>query len=198
MAESKISKPFLVIAGIGVLLIVAFLAFRVLGGDGGDDGGDGATPAATAAAGGEGSTATTTPTTTPAAPSTPNGSFDVFTTKNPFQPLVVASTATGAETGTGDTAATQVPVDETVTPTPAVPTEQAPTASTPVSLLEVYPEGATVKARMVVGATSYTVGVGETFATSYKVISLDAATGSGQFQYGDTTFELRAGEQTYK
>jgi hypothetical protein len=196
MADSKISKPFLVVAAVGLVLIVGFLAFRLLGSDGGGD--DAASTASTAATGGSGSPAATTTTTTPAEPTTPNGSFDVFTTKNPFQPLVVETSTTGTGT-TGETTETSAaPADETVTPPPTVPSEQAPAASTPVSVLEVYQEGTVVKARMQVGANSYVVGVGETFATSYKVISLDVATGCGQFQYGDSTFPLCVGEQVLK
>lgn len=195
MAEStpKVSKPFIVIAGIGVLVIVAFLAMKVLGGGGGGDSTE--TTAAPAASGAP--TASTTTTTTPEEPSTPNQSFDVFTTKNPFQPLVTDS----ADVGGSTTGQTSPPVDNSgggVVPPPIIPEEQAPAAGTPVSVLEVSnATGATV-ARVQVGSTVFTVVVGETFATSYRVVSLDPATGCGQFQYGDTPFELCVGQQTLK
>lgn len=195
MAEStpKVSKPFIVIAGIGVLVIVAFLAMKVLGGGGGGDSTE--TTAAPAASGAP--TASTTTTTTPEEPSTPNQSFDVFTTKNPFQPLVTDSANVGGST----TGQTSPPVDNSgggVVPPPIIPEEQAPAAGTPVSVLEVSnATGATV-ARVQVGSTVFTVVVGETFATSYRVVSLDPATGCGQFQYGDTPFELCVGQQTLK
>jgi len=200
MAEStstpKVSKPFMIIAGIGVLVIVAFLAMKVLGGGGG---GGSASPASTAAtAAGGAPAASTTTTTAPGEPTTPNQSFDVFTTKNPFQPLVTDS-ATGTNTGT-TTDITTPPVDTSggTTPPATIPTEQAPAAGTPVSVLEVSAATGTTVARVQVGSTVYTVAVGDTFATSYRVVSLDTATGCGQFQFGDTPFELCTGQQTLK
>ena len=54
-------------------------------------------------------------------------------------------------------------------------------------------------ARVQVGAsTPELVTTGQTFAVSYRVVSLDVAAQSGQFQYGDTPFELGVGQQTYK
>jgi hypothetical protein len=195
MAEStpKVSKPFIVIAGIGLLVIVAFLAMKVLGGGGGGDSAE--TTAAPAASGAP--AASTTTTTAPEEPSTPNQSFDVFTTKNPFQPLVTDS----ADVGGSTTEQTSPPVDSSdggVVPPPIIPEEQAPAAGTPVSVLEVSNATGTTVARVQVGSTVYTVVVGETFATSYRVVSLDAASGCGQFQYGDTPFELCVGQQTLK
>ena len=191
----KVSKPVIVIAGIALLAIVAFLGMKVLGGGGGgsNDSASGGT-AATAVAGAP--AASTTTTTAPDEPSTPNQSFDVFTTKNPFQPLVTDSTGTGGAT----TDTTSPPIDDSggAVPPPIIPPEQAPAAGTPVSVLEVSNATGTTVARVQVGSTVYTVAVGETFATSYRVVSLDAATGCGQFQYGDTAFQLCTGQQTLK
>ena len=48
----------------------------------------------------------------------------------------------------------------------------------------------------------YTVGVGDTFAGNFKVVSLTPADGdesaSGVFQYGDNTFEATAGQTILK
>jgi hypothetical protein len=191
----KVSKPVIVIAGIALLAIVALLGMKVLGGGGGGSG-DGASDstAATAAAGAP--AASTTTTTAPAEPSTPNQSFDVFTTKNPFQPLVTDSTATSGSTT--DTTSPPVDTSDGAVPPPIIPQEQAPAAGTPVSVLEVSDATGATVARVQVGSTVYTVAAGETFATSYRVVSLDAGTGCGQFQYGDTPFELCTGQQTLK
>jgi hypothetical protein len=199
MAESppKVSKPFIVIAGIGLVVIVAFLAMKVLGGGGGgSDSASSASTAATAAAGAP--SASTTTTTAPGEPSTPNQSFDVFTTKNPFQPLVTESASSGFDEST--TTQTSPPLDNSgdATVPPIIPQEQAPAAGTPVSVLEVSSATGATVARVQVGSTVYTVAVGDTFATSYRVVSLDAGTGCGQFQYGDTPFELCTGQQTLK
>jgi hypothetical protein len=209
MAEPtpKLSKPFIVIAGIGLLVIVAFLAVKVLGGGGGSSSSDtAASTAATAATGAP--TASTTTTTAPGEPSTPNQSFDIFTTKNPFQPLVTDS-ATSDFSGGATTASTSPPVDTSggaVTTPSTIPADQAPAAGTPVSLVEIVDSGGTVTARVIVGSTSYTVKVGDTFATSYRVVSLNPGPDpvckdqqpSGVFQYGDTTFPLCVGSQVLK
>ena len=193
----KVSKPFIVIAGIGVLVIVAFLAMKVLGGGGGG-GSDSASSPSTAATAGAGAPAASTTTTVPGAPSTPNQSFDVFTTKDPFQPLVTDSASTSFDQATTNTTAPPVDNSTGVTAPPTIPQAQAPAAGTPVSVLEVTSATGTTVARVQVGSTVYTVAVGETFATSYRVVSLDAGTGCGQFQYGDTPFELCVGPQTLK
>jgi hypothetical protein len=111
---------------------------------------------------------------------------------------VTESASTGGSDGS-TTDATSPPVDTGgVVPPPVIPEEQAPAAGTPVSVLEVSNATGTTVARVQVGSTVYTVVVGETFATSYRVVSLDAGSGCGQFQYGDTPFELCVGQQTLK
>ena len=52
-------------------------------------------------------------------------------------------------------------------------------------------------ARVQVGSTVYTVAAGQTFATSYKVVSPRPAP-CGQFLYGDSPFSLCEGEQVIK
>jgi hypothetical protein len=193
----KVSKPFIVIAGIGLLVIVAFLAMKVLGGGGGG-GSESASSDSTAATAPAGApAASTTTTTAPGEPSTPNQSFDVFTTKDPFQPLVAETSSGSFDQSSTNTTSPPVADSGGVVP-PPIPQDQAPAAGTPVSVLEVYDESGVVKARVIVGSAGYTVAVGETFATSYRVVSLDTASGCGQFQYGDTPFQLCVGQQTLK
>jgi hypothetical protein len=69
----------------------------------------------------------------------------------------------------------------------------------PVALLDVFvDDDATTRARVQVGSTVYTVAEGETFATSYQVVSLDDAAGCGEFLFGDSPFSLCVGEQVIK
>jgi len=49
------------------------------------------------------------------------------------------------------------------------------------------------RAHVRVGSTVYDVGVGDTFAVSYKVLSLTKP--CGQFLFGDSSFQLCAGEE---
>ena len=67
---------------------------------------------------------------------------------------------------------------------------------TRVVLLEIREEAGLRKAVLTVDGTTYTVGVGETFAESFKVVSL--ADSSGVFQYGDSAFTLAVGQAILK
>lgn len=203
MAEKTVRTPLVIALGVVVLLVIGFFGYRLISSDGDSDSSASSASSSSTTVGANGSDgsggASTTSTTVPGEPVTPGQSFDAFVTKNPFQPLV---SATAASTGTGTnattpTTATTVPVNSG-TVAPAVPANQAPSASTPVSLLEVFDDGGVVRARIQVGVTVYTVAAGETFATSYKVVSLDLGAQCGQFQFGDSPFQLCVGEQTLK
>lgn len=67
-----------------------------------------------------------------------------------------------------------------------------------VSLQDVFVEGGTVTANVRVNDTVYRVVEGQTFATSYRVISLDPGTRCGRFVFGDDQFRLCRGEETVK
>jgi hypothetical protein len=60
----------------------------------------------------------------------------------------------------------------------------------------VFDQAGTTLAVVQVGSTQYTVGAGQVFATSYKVVSLSGT--CGQFLYGDSPFSLCEGEQVIK
>ena len=51
-------------------------------------------------------------------------------------------------------------------------------------------------AKVQVGSTVYTVGEGDVFATSYRVVSLSSP--CGQFLFGDAPFQLCEGEEVIK
>jgi hypothetical protein len=130
-------------------------------------------------------------TATTAAPSESVDSFEVFAVRDPFEPPFTETVDTTAPT-TGTTTPGQ-----TTTPTTS-PSFEPPAGQT-VSVLDVFENtDGTVAARVQVGSTVYTVVAGQTFATSYQVVSLDADSGCGVFLYGDTQFELCEGEQVIK
>jgi hypothetical protein len=81
--------------------------------------------------------------------------------------------------------------------TQAASRSEAPGAGQSIAVLDVFNDASgTPQARVRVGSTVYTVGVGDTFATSYKVVSLNEP--CGQFLFGDSSFQLCEGEETIK
>jgi hypothetical protein len=88
------------------------------------------------------------------------------------------------------------PIVEEPTPTTQAPSFN-PGAGESIAVLDVSNDvSGTPQARVRVGSTVYTVGVGDTFATSYKVVSL--AEPCGRFLFGDSPFQLCEGEETIK
>lgn len=205
------------IAGIVVaLLLLLFVASRLLLGGGGED-------------------QTATPTTIPGTPAprpttttvvgTPE-SFEVFSTKNPFTPLInppgtgggpapvftpgvttATTRAPGTTGGPGTTGTTSRPgtgtgtsggTTGTTTRTAQGGTATEPRQSQRVALLDVFTQRGRVMASVRVNDTVYRVGEGETFAGNYKVVSLSASTECGRFLFGDSQFRLCRGEETLK
>ena len=77
------------------------------------------------------------------------------------------------------------------------PPSNEPAPGTSVALLDVFQQGdGTPMAKVQVGSTVYTVGVGDVFASSYRVVSLNAP--CGQFLFGDAPFKLCEGEEVIK
>ena len=143
-------------------------------------------------------TSTTTTTARPA----PEETFEVFGSKNPFQPPngapgtgTTPTTASGGGTpSTGGGTATTIPSTDGGG---ASGSETAPRASQRVALLDIYQlNGATV-ADVRVNSTVYPhLAPGEQFAGSYKVVSLEGTCGS--FLFGDERFRLCKGEEVLK
>lgn len=182
------------------------LAGACSGGGGGND--EAASTTVPAVEGPSGVSVTTT--TTPGDLET----FEVFSTKNPFTPLA------GDQTGGGGTGGTTPPSSGggtgggstgggtsgggstggggtgggTTDTTPSVEPQRAQR----VALLDVFSENGEVMANVRVSSTVYKVGVGDTFAGRYKVLSLDGATECGRFLFGDDAFRLCKGEQALK
>jgi hypothetical protein len=136
-------------------------------------------------------------------------SFEVFATRDPFEPpfdntptTTFPSEITSPSTTVPGGGGTETTLPSTGTTTPTVtPTTQPPSfnpgAGAAISVLDVFTNnGGGVQARVKVGSTVYTVGVGDTFATSFKVVSLSGQ--CGQFLFGDSPFTLCEGEETIK
>jgi hypothetical protein len=179
---------------LGILAVVA--VFRLMGGGGGDDAGTSAPPATSVTSTPGGATATTPTTVAPGEPTVPSGEFDVFATRDPFEPVVQVGGSSSAATTADTTPATTAAGGGTAT-TPTTNAAQNPAAGTSVVLVDVF-TGAdgTLQATVQVGSTAYTVAAGQTFAVSYKVVSLSGT--CGQFLYGDSPFSLCKGEQVIK
>ena len=197
-ANNKRITIMLVVGGVFIALLAVFNLMSGGGDGGGPDDTASVPPPATTPEGVVGAETGTTTTTAPApAPDLPNGEFDVFVTRNPFEPAVQITNDV-EETIPTDTGETD---PGTVTPTPSDTTPPAtgspnPSTGTAVALIDVFDQAGVVMARVQVGSTVYTVAAGQTFATSYKVVSLSGT--CGQFLYGDSPFSLCEGEQVIK
>jgi hypothetical protein len=124
--------------------------------------------------------------------------FDVFATKNPFEPVIIVTPPTGGTTPTtgGTSPTTGGGGGGGSTTTTALPTNE-PGPGTSVALLAVTQQAdGTPSATVQVGSTVYTVGEGDVFATSYRVVSLNDP--CGQFLFGDAPFRLCEGEEVIK
>jgi hypothetical protein len=142
----------------------------------------------------------------------PPRTFEVFSSKNPFVPLVDTTPApvtpavdtTGAAPtpapveGVGTPPVTLVPEATTTTVAPARSTE--PRSSQRIEVLDVFTNDAgRLVANVKINDTVHQeVGEGDTFAVNYQVVSLSQADRCGSFLYGDDAFKLCVGEQTLK
>lgn len=110
--------------------------------------------------------------------------------RDPFRPLVTEDSPIGEIPGVGGE-----PGD------PSDPNGNGngngftPTGTT-ITLKEIRDVGGTLRATVTVNGTSFDVGVGDTFAGVYKVVSLSET--KGVFMFGDTAFELSVGQQILK
>lgn len=216
--ESERRRQIILLVILGVL-VAAFLGRMLLSGGGDDKTAPTSTPSATTLVPGATTTSAATTTTEPQG-TVPPDTFDIYSTRNPFEPAfqetpttVFGSTTTvfgattttvfgattttvyGATTTTGAGGTTTTGAGGTTTSTQP---SYNPPQGTAVALLDVYTVGTTPMASMTVGSTGYTVGVGDLFGpgSSYRVVSLDEP--CGQFLYGDVPFRLCEGEQVIK
>lgn len=193
VAEPRKRLPLLVGAGVALGLVL-FLVTKMMGG-----GGDDETVAPSAA------TATTPTTAAAAAPATPAPAetVEVFTTKNPFLPLRTAATGGSAPAAASPApAAVASPGGVVASPTGGTAAPAAGAAAGPqttrVSLLDMVTEGNRLVANVRVNDTVSKVATGDTFATSFKVVSLDWPQRCGRFVFGDDQFRICKGEEIVK
>lgn len=210
------NRRLTVLAGIAAALILGLVVLpgMLFGGDGGSV--DNAFPPPSSV-----------PTTVPTGPP-PTETFEPFSAKNPFRPLVVLTSGTGT-TPPGDTATTSTippaddggefiddfdddgfPIDDGGSTDGGSTDGGSQTTSTTappppprqpdrVSLLEVYTDpSGRVIASIRVNDTTYQVGEGENFARSYRVLDLDTGTRCGQFLFGDDRFNLCEDDEVLK
>lgn len=140
--------------------------------------------------------------TTPAAPvSIPPG--QVEQPRDPFEPIVTPPATAAPPTSDGETTTTTGGGGETSTTTSttaggsttSTTTGDAP-GTTRITLLEVREENGVRIAVVEVDGETYTVGIGDTFADSFKVI--DLTENGGVFTYGDSAFTLSVGQSILK
>lgn len=108
--------------------------------------------------------------------------FEIYQSKDPFDPLIVKQ-STPAQPGT------TTPGESTVPAAPVAGKNQ-------ITLLEIFTENNVEFASIQVGSTIYKVKEGESFASNYKLVSIgsDKAT----ILYGDDSATLKIGETIFK
>lgn len=146
------------------------------------------------------------PTAPPAEESPPEETFEVFESKDPFRPLVVeaaaAAGAPGTTPATTNGGTTTAPTSGTGTTGGTAPSGpgaaggSAPSGGQRVQLMDVFEEDGQQKAQVKVGSTVYTVAINETFADSYKLVSVSG--NCATFLHGDDKFTLCEGEEVIK
>jgi hypothetical protein len=196
MADARPNnKRLAIVLAVGGVAIALFAAYSLLSGGGDDD--PAVAPASTQTADiTHGGTPTTPSTTAPGAPEIPSGEFDVFATRNPFEPAIQLTDTSSDPPQTGPTDGGTTPPPEPAPADPTTPASPDPSGGTAVAVIDVYDEAGATLAVVQVGSTQYTVAAGQVFATSYKVVSLSGT--CGQFMYGDSPFSLCEGEQVIK
>ncbi len=119
-------------------------------------------------------------------PASPVGvveSLQLSQPRDPFRPLITEDSPFAGIPGVGGEPGE--PGDNGFTPT-----------GTTITLQQIRDVAGTLRATVTVNGVSYDVGVGDTFAGSYKVVSLSET--KGVFMFGDSAFELSVGQQILK
>ncbi len=130
--------------------------------------------------------------------------------RDPFAPIITTpttvdstTTTTGdgtTTTTTGDGTTTTTTSDGTTTTTTAASTTTTTSGDDPddirVVLLEIRGDAGSREAVVEVDSSTYTVGVGDTFAVDFTVISLTE--NGGVFEYRGQAFSLTVGQAVLK
>jgi hypothetical protein len=129
------------------------------------------------------------PSPSPTAP--PEETFEVFESKDPFRPLVVAAANGAATDGAATDGTTNGTQDGATDGAAGAP---APTGGNRVTLLDVLTDRQQAQVR--VGSTVYTVAEGEVFADNFKLVTISGECAT--FLHGDDRFTLCEGEEVIK
>ena len=181
MKLSKRDRRLLI--GVAVVAVLGIGVFVLKGMS--HKGAPSAGPAAAAPNSSTGSSAAIVPSPSPVAgqqPTTARSPKLVFTGRDPFVPLIVAATS---------------PVSSGSSPTvsPAGSASSAPGGGSSQSigghtvvLDDIFTDNGVQKAQVEVDGTVYTVAPGDTFASSYQLVSISGT--CGDFLFGDQAFTL--------
>ncbi|MFN2595517.1 MAG: hypothetical protein ABR579_11590 [Actinomycetota bacterium] len=129
----------------------------------------------------------------------PIETFQVFAPRDPFEPVVISGGGTGTA---GSTTRTPSPGSTTGTTSgTGASSGTSGDGSTSVTghrvkLIDTFTQGGAKKARIEVDGTVYTVAPGETFATNFKLLSIQNECITAFF--GDDQFSLCQGEEILK
>lgn len=110
------------------------------------------------------------------------GNFQFSQPRDPFRPLIAEGgviISDGSGNGTGGTGDGGTTIDGII-----------------VRLIDIVDVGGTLRAQVEVAGVEYDVGVGEVFATNFKIVSIDSD--SVVMLFGDNAFELQIGQQIIK
>lgn len=123
-------------------------------------------------------------------------SYQQYSARNPFKCTFAcpeqqtSSTTTSGSSSSGSSTPSPAPQGGTTSGT------QQPASSSSLSLTEILRDGSTQKAIVKVNGSTYTVGVGETFAGNYKLTKISGSCAS--FLQGDSPFTLCSGQSVLK
>lgn len=109
--------------------------------------------------------------------------------RDPFRPLITEESVGAGGSTDPDTDGTSDGTDDDTD-------GQDTDSGTTVTLQEIRDVNGTRRATVVVDGVSYDVGVGDSFAGTFMVVSLDET--GGVFLNGDNAFELSVGQQILK
>lgn len=128
----------------------------------------------------------------------PTTEFQLGQPRDPFEPLVDETTSTTTADGATTTSTTAGGATTSTTSGGATTstTQDDDPEGLRVTLIEVREEGGERVAVVQVDGVTYTVGVGDTFATDFKVVSL--SDNGGVFTYKDSAFTLAEGQSIVK
>jgi hypothetical protein len=136
----------------------------------------------------------TQPTPTPSPTTHQKASALVFTGRNPFAPLTVASSSPSPAPSGSPTPAPSVSPAGSPAPGPGDGSSVTIGGHT-VVLDDLFTSSGTGKAQVEVDGQVYTVSAGQMFASSFKLVTIHG-TSSADFLYGDQSFSLTAPSTT--